>query len=280
MQLLILTDFVSVYGLNYFEKSMEALAMLTQYRIATAEFAVRPFIEKYKDKMLDEMKNWAKSDNVHIRRLASEGCRISIPWGKKLEYIKNNPMKVIPILELLNSDSEEYVRKSVANNINEISKISPHIVIDLVKSWHGKSKETNWILKDGCRTLIKKGNNEIMNLLGLNTHPKAKINMLSIESKSLKKGEDLIFSFNLTNDSGEQSKIIISYEIIYPQLNGKARSKIYKLSERTCSEGTINIKRKQKLTDTSGLKISPGIHYIYILLNGTKMANDEFNVKE
>ena len=104
-----------------------------------------------------------------VRRLASEGCRPRLPWAMALPNLKENPAPIIPILENLKNDPARFVRLSVANNLNDIAKDNPEIVIDLVKKWKGESKEVDWIIKHGCRTLLKQGNPEVMELFGFNS---------------------------------------------------------------------------------------------------------------
>ena len=159
-------DFVEVYGQaeEYWDISMKALERFTQR--SSSEFAIRPFILKDPERVMEQMLLWSSHPNEHVRRLASEGCRPRLPWGMALQIFKNDPSKVLNILEQLKSDSSLYVRKSVANNLNDISKDNPQAVIDVVKKWSGKNPNTDWILRKGCRTLIKTANPEVMELFG------------------------------------------------------------------------------------------------------------------
>lgn len=95
-----------------------------------------------------------------VRRLASEGCRPQLPWGQALASFKQNPLPVLRILELLKADPSPYVQKSVANNLNDISKTHPELVLETARRWQGQNAITDAILKHGCRTLLKKGNPE------------------------------------------------------------------------------------------------------------------------
>jgi 3-methyladenine DNA glycosylase AlkC len=164
IQNMIFQDFVEVYGLDYFDISMEALECFTQN--CTSEFAIREFILKYEDKTMDIMTLWAKSKSIHTRRLATEGCRPRLPWATFLPKFQKDPTKIIKILEILKNDDEKYVQKSIANNLNDISKDNPQIVISLAKQWLGKSKSLDYIVKHGCRTLLKTRDKETLYLFG------------------------------------------------------------------------------------------------------------------
>ena len=158
--LLYFPDFVEVYGQNerHWDLSMAALERYTPY--STAEFAVRPFIIGHEARMMAQMAVWAGHDNEHVRRLASEGCRPALPWGQALNSFKEDPAPVLRILEKLKADPSLYVRKSVANNLNDISKTHPALIAQLARDWYGQSEHTDWIVKHGCRTLLKKGNRD------------------------------------------------------------------------------------------------------------------------
>ena len=136
---MIFQDYVEVYGLNDFETSMDALDSFTKQ--SSSEFAIRKFILTYPEKTLQQMILWTASDNEHVRRLASEGCRPRLPWAISLPLFKNNPNKVLEILTLLKDDESKYVRKSVANSLNDISKDNPEILKRVMREWIGVSRQ-------------------------------------------------------------------------------------------------------------------------------------------
>ena len=160
LEAMIFQDFVEVFGLDDFENSMKALEVFTID--SSSEFAIRQFILKYEEQTINQMKIWSQSPNEHIRRLSSEGNRSRLPWAIALPLFKQNPTKPLEIIELLKNDKSLYVQKSVANNLNDISKDNPHLVIKFVKENLGKTKKLDWICKHGSRTLLKKGNMEIL----------------------------------------------------------------------------------------------------------------------
>lgn len=163
----ILNNYVEQYGLDDYETSVKAIEKITQF--TSCEFVTHPFIIKYPDKMMKQMLVWSKHEHWGVRRLASEGCRPRLPWAMALPNLKKDPTPIIPILENLKNDPARFVRLSVANNLNDIAKDNPEIVIDLAKKWKGESKEVDWIIKHGCRTLLKQGIPEVMELFGFDS---------------------------------------------------------------------------------------------------------------
>ena len=163
----ILNNYVEQYGLDDYETSVKAIEKITQF--TSCEFVTHPFIIKYPDEMMKQMLVWSKHEHWGVRRLSSEGCRPRLPWAMALPNLKKDPTPIIPILENLKNDPARFVRLSVANNLNDIAKDNPEIVIDLAKKWKGESKEVDWIIKHGCRTLLKQGIPEVMELFGFDS---------------------------------------------------------------------------------------------------------------
>ena len=152
---LVLPDFVGLYGREDFARSLDALEFFT--RFGSSEFAVREFLRLDLRRTLRVMEQWSRDENKHVRRLASEGCRPRLPWSFHLRELIADPSPVAPILENLRADSSLYVRKSVANHLNDITKDHPAWVLERIGGWDLANEHTAWIAKRALRTLIKKG---------------------------------------------------------------------------------------------------------------------------
>ena len=185
-------DFVEQYGMDDFDTSMLALEKLTAG--SSSEFAIRPFIVKYPEQAIARLKLWAKSDCEHIRRLASEGCRPRLPWAMALPLFKKNPTEVLEIILPLIDDESLYVRRSVANNLNDISKDNPKMLIDIAKRYLGKNKNIDWVIKHACRGLLKQGERETLKLFGY-TNAKHVSVIDFISDSKVELGERIDFKF-------------------------------------------------------------------------------------
>ena len=188
--------FVELYGMDHYEDSINALEHFTEN--SSSEFAVRPFIKQFPNKMMAQMNLWAESTNYHVRRLATEGCRPRLPWAMALPEFKKDPRPILPILEKLKNDDSEYVRRSVANNLNDISKDNPEIVLEIARKWLGSTKETDWVIKHACRSLLKQGQPEIMALFGFAKPDHIEIQNFKVQ-KQAEMGKDVAFSFTLAS---------------------------------------------------------------------------------
>jgi len=269
---MIFQDYVEVYGLNEFEISMEALKCFTLN--SSSEFAIRQFILKYPHATMEQMKRWTKSDNHHVRRLASEGCRPRLPWAIALQEFKKEPREVLKIIDILKNDKSEYVRKSVANSINDISKDNPHAVKKLTKEWIGMSEDIDWILKHGCRTLLKQSDKEILNLFGFN-----EVNNIDILDfhmpNNIRMGEELLFSF-LLKSKEQLGKLRIEYAIDFLRQNNKYNKKVFKISEGIFTKKSKTISKKYSFKPISTRVYYKGLHELSILINGIEIIKKKF----
>lgn len=279
LQGLIFPDFVQVYGIDHFNSSLNALEEFTKY--STAEFAVRPFIEKYPNEMINQMLIWSKNKNEHVRRLSSEGIRPKLPWAKPLKFLIEDPLPIFPILENLKNDSSEYVRKSVANNLNDISKSHPNIVIDITNKWKGKSVDTNRMIKHGLRTLLKKGDLRALSIFKFDEPENVNVVDLEVTKPQLKIGDDFSFSFKIINESNIDKKIRIEYKIGYVKANNSISKKVFQLSELILkSNQAKNFKRKHSFKDLTTRKHYPGKHQLIIVVNGVEKQAINFVLKQ
>lgn len=270
-----LPDYVETYGLNHFATSLKTIELVTQF--VSCEYAVRPFILKYKDRMMKQMLNWSKHKNHHVRRLASEGSRPRLPWAMAIPELKRNPNPILPLLENLKKDSSEYVRRSVANNLNDIAKDHPSIVIGIASKWKGISNGTDVIIKHGSRTLLKQGNTEILKYFGLSNNTKLEVSKLKVITSKVKIGNDLLFSFEAINGSSKKQIIRLEYAIYYLRQNGQHSKKVFKISERTFEpQEKAVVTKKQSFRIITTRKFYTGQQKLSIILNGHERVFDKF----
>lgn len=269
--------FIELYGQEekYWDISMDAFKRYTPY--ASCEFAVRPFIIHHEERMMKQMYNWTRDENECVRRLASEGCRPALPWALAIQSFKKNPTPILPILEQLKQDFSIYVQKSVANNLNDISKTHPAIVTRLVKDWYGKDKHTDWIVKHGCRTLLKKGNREVLHLFGYRDDAYIDIVEFKLQKASVSLREDMVFSCTIS--VRDTTNIRAEYGIDYKKANGKHNRKIYRISETTVKKNQMkSYTVTHSFTDLNTRKYYPGMHTIVLLINGVEHCKSDFEL--
>ncbi|WP_289658417.1 DNA alkylation repair protein [Flavobacterium panacagri] len=269
-------DYVEMYGLEDFETSKKAFVSVTQF--ISCEFAVRPFILKYKEQMIDEMIKWSLHENHHVRRLASEGSRPRLPWAMAIPFLKKDPSSILLILENLKNDPSEYVRRSVANNLNDIAKDNPQIVLEIACKWKGHSKETDGIIKHGCRTLLKQGHPEILSHYGLESS-NIELSSFEIKTPTVKIGDYLQFQFHLNNKNEEPKTVRLEYAVHYKKAKGHLAKKVFKISEKIYHPNQmIKIERNQSFKLITTRVFYTGIHQLSIIINGTESEVLEFEL--
>jgi len=274
---MIFPDYVEQFGLNDPKTSVPALMLFTQY--GSSEFAVRPFIIKYPEILMPELLKWAKHKNHHVRRLASEGSRSRLPWAIALPEFKRDPVPVLKILEVLKADESEYVRKSVANNLNDISKDNPAIAFETAKRWYGKNKNTDWIVKHGLRGLLKKGNTEALKLFGWHGSKGIETSGFKLSSTKVPNGGKFEFSFAVTPVKPVNENVRLEYTIDFLTSTGKTGRKIFKITEGKLEKGkTYNFRRKHSFKDLTTRKHFKGRHKIAIIVNGEKAVEKDFYI--
>jgi len=273
-----LPDFVEVFGQGeaHWELSIAAMERFTPH--ASAEFAVRPFIINHEERMMAQMYAWAQHADEHVRRLASEGCRPALPWGQALKKYKEDPTPVLRILTQLRTDPSPYVRKSVANNLNDIAKTHPDVVTQLAQEWYGTHKHSDWIVKHGCRTLLKRGNRAVLALFGYDDTTSVSVEDFALQTPSVALGEDLNFSFVLCTQ--QATKVRLEYGIDYVKATGKHSRKIFQISESSLKgQQKKQYHKKHSFKDLSTRKHYPGPHAITLIVNGEQQGTLEFEVE-
>jgi len=270
-------DFVEVYGREeqHWELSMNALENFTQK--SSSEFAIRTFIMSDPERAMRRMTVWAEHSNEHVRRLASEGCRPRLPWGQALPMFKEDPTPVLSILELLKADPSLYVRKSVANNLNDITKDNPTLVLETARRWIGINPDTDWIIRQGCRTLVRKANPEVMELFGyaISTDevPLTTSASISVQPSALKIGDSCEIQYALDIREGEPLHVRIEYGIYFIKANGKPSRKLFLLSDKTVPGSTrLTGTRRHSWADLTTRRHYPGHHKIVLQVNGIEVA--------
>lgn len=271
-------DFVGKYGLDHYDRSIKALYQMTKR--FTAEGAIRPFILKYPKQTLSILADWAEDENCHVRRLVSEGTRPRLPWTMQLKPFVENPRPVLRLLEKLKSDPELMVRRSVANNLNDIAKDHPDMVVKTLGRWRKITNEgTQWIIRHAARTLVKQGNREVLAVLGYSPKIDIAVSKIKFDKPVVKIGGELNFSFEITSTSGQSQNLVIDYIIHHVKASRKLAPKVFKLTQRIFKSGeTIQIAKKHSFRLITTRKYYAGKHALEIQVNGVKYGKTEFEL--
>lgn len=284
------TDFIQTYGLDHPRESLRALSQLTE--LFTAEFAVRPFVIRDPKATLAFLETCATSPNVHLRRWASEGTRPRLPWGERLNIFIQKPELTLPILETLKNDDEIYVRKSVANHLNDISKDHPQLVVKLLKRWNLEAKaaqtgigapdnvaKIRWITHRALRSLIKKGDPQALAAIGVSNKAQVKVTSFGVGKKAFKVGEKITIEFSLHSLASKNQRVVVDYIIHFMKSNGSTTPKVFKMKTLDLkAKDVLRIEKRHHLKKVSTRRFYSGAHALEIQVNGVIHARAEWKL--
>ncbi len=273
--------FVEKYGINDFKTSFKALKKITQ--VFTAEFGIRPFFEKNPDYIYIEFSKLIQNPCEHIRRWISEGTRPNLPWGMNVSHLKSSKYlkKNILLLNQLINDDSVYVLKSIANHMNDISWIDEKLALKTIKIWNKKIKPSNrWVLKQALRNLIKKGNQDALEILGYSSNINIETTKLKLSKINIKENEKFNISFNIKNLNKQPVNLMIDYKIFFIKANKTSSPKVFKLKSLLL-EPNINeeVSKTIHIKKVTTRKHYSGVHKIVIQINGKNYANGSFKLK-
>lgn len=262
------TVFVATYGLGDFALSMQAQHALTQR--FTAEFSIRPFLEQHPDATLRQLTAWTADPSAHVRRLVSEGTRPRLPWAPRLRQFQADPTPVLALLELLKDDPELYVRRSVANNLNDIGKDHPAVLADTAQAWlKDASEQRAWVVGHALRSAVKRGDSGALKVLGFGNTAQVALGQVQITPSRAVMGGGVALAFELTNTTTQVQAVLVDFCVHYVKASGQTSAKVFKLKTLTLQPGeTVQLGKKLSLAEMTTRKHYPGLHRVEVLLNG------------
>jgi 3-methyladenine DNA glycosylase AlkC len=261
--------FLADHGHGHFDAVMRANYEITKR--ATSEFSIRTPLRDDTDATLAVLETWVTDGNVHVRRCVSEGTRPRLPWSFRLKAFQNDPTPVLALLEQLKDDPVEYVRRSVANNLNDIAKDHPAVVVDVAKRWWTDGdKNRRRLVRHGLRTLIKAGDLGALDVLGYGPTSPAKIGDVTIEPATVRIGEKVKLECVILNPSELRCGALVDLRVHFVKANGTTSPKVFKGAELTLDAGDSAIVRKTiSVAQHTTRKHYVGEHPVDVLINGT-----------
>jgi 3-methyladenine DNA glycosylase AlkC len=270
--------FVQKYGLDDFEAAMRAQYELTKR--FSAESSIRAFLVRYPEQTYTRLLEWSRDENVHVRRLVSEGTRPRLPWAPRLRAFQEDLRPVIALLELLKDDPERYVQRSVANNLNDISKDHPDLAVAVCRRWSiDASPGREWIVRHALRSLVKKAHRGALGTLGVGRTPNVRVTGLRLVPPSVKLGGALRFSFAIVSTAKRAQELLVDYAVHFVKANGATRPKVFKLRKIVLSPAArVELGSTVSFEDMTTRRHYPGRHRIDVLINGVAHPLAAFEV--
>ncbi len=270
--------YVAAHGLEHFELSMRAQYELTQR--FTAEFSIRPYLIHHQQRTLKTLECWSTDDSVHVRRLVSEGTRPRLPWAVRLPAFQRDPRPVLALLERLKDDPELYVRRSVANNLNDIGKDNPAALIATAAHWLKNAPAPRAALvRHALRSSIKAGDQKALALLGFGGKAEVSVRGVKVEPKHARIGGKVNIAFDIINTSKRAQRVLVDLKVHYAKANGKSGPKVFKLKKIELAPGSrASFAKILSLSDLTTRRHHAGTHRVEAMLNGRAVRLGRFEV--
>jgi 3-methyladenine DNA glycosylase AlkC len=247
----------------------------------TSEAPIRPFIERHPETTYEHLRRWCTDDDEHVRRLVSEGTRPRLPWARVLRSLVDDPSPNVPLVDALVDDPSTYVRRSVGNHLNDISRDHPDLALDLARRWLPRGDGAAWAVRHGLRTLVKRGDPDALALLGVDTWAPIRLMDLTVDPASLPIGGTCTFTCTLVLDGDVPVDAIIDYRIHYVGARATSKApKVFKLTRRRLEPGIPTaLTRAHSFDHVSIRRIHPGSHTIDVQVNGRVLGSIPVDVQ-
>jgi 3-methyladenine DNA glycosylase AlkC len=272
--------FVAERGLEYFDVSMRAQYELTKR--FSAEFSIRPYIAREPERTLAVLREWALDENAHVRRLVSEGTRLRLPWASRVKWLERNPERVLELLELLKDDPTTLVRRSVANNLNDLGKLHPKLLFDTCAAWlDGASSQRRALVEHALRSAVKRGDADALRLLGFGKKPAVAVEDVQLQPETVSIGAQVVARFTLRSTARTSQSLLVDLAIHFVKANGSCSPKVFKLKRIDLpARGRVALAKTVSLAVHTTRKPRPGRHFVDVLVNGEAIRAGSFVVVE
>jgi 3-methyladenine DNA glycosylase AlkC len=271
------TEYVGLYGQHEFQRSMQLFHSLTQR--FSAEFGIRHFLLAMPDETLNVLSSWTKDKSVHVRRLVSEGTRPTLPWGIRLPTFLQDPTITFALLDALKDDEEEYVRRSVANHLNDLSKQHQEWFVGVARKWmKNASKPREKLVKHAARSAFKQGHPDILSLFGFKpvklSDPK-----LNLTTDIVEFGHGVEFEFSGSLNAAHNCQLMVDFVIHHQKANGKMSPKVFKWKTiQLKANEAFSWKKFHPMKPITTRKYYGGEHKVEIVVNGKVFASELFSL--
>lgn len=272
------TLFVAEHGLKHFDLSMQAQYELTKR--FSAEASVRPYIAHDPERAMTFLQRWTTDRNAHVRRLTSEGTRLRLPWAPRVAWLDENPDRVLALLERLKDDPSTMVRRSVANNLNDLGKLRPELLVRTAGAWLGDpSVERRSLVEHALRSAVKRGDKGALRLLGYGQAPKVALEAVVFTPKRVRIGGRAEMTFELRSTSAQRQQLLVDVAVHFIKARGTAAAKVFKLGRITLgSRERVGLRTTFSLAVHTTRVPRAGRHVVDVIVNGRAMRAGSFDV--
>lgn len=272
------TLFVAERGLDHFDLSMQAQYELTKR--FSAESSIRPYIARNPERAFKYLLAWTRDPNAHVRRLVSEGTRLRLPWAPRVAWLDAHPERVLALLDLLKDDPATMVRRSVANNLNDLGKVRPDLLTRTAAAWlETASPARQQLIEHALRGAVKRGEPDALRLLGYGRRAAVAVEDVRISPARVAIGGRVAVGFTLRSRSRTSQELLVDLAVHFVKANGRPAPKVFKVKRVVLpARGRAAFSTSVSLAVHTTRTPHPGPHAVDVIVNGTAMPAGTFDV--
>jgi len=270
--------FVAERGLDHFDLSMRAQHELT--RRFSAESSMRAYLARDPERTFRFLRRWASEPNAHVRRLVSECTRLRLPWARRVAWLDENPERVLELLEVLKDDPAPLVRRSVANNLNDLGKVRMDLLARTCARWlEGASDGRRKLVEHALRSAVKRGEPEALRLLGYGQEASVVLEDVRFQPARVRIGGRVSVGFALRSRSRRSQELLVDLSVRFVKANGRASPKVFKLRRLVIPPGgRAEFRTSVSLAVHTTRRPRPGVHAVDVVVNGRAIPAGSFRV--
>lgn len=271
------TDWVAAAGRGHPRDALGLLAVLTSR--ASGEIAIRTFLRDDPAGTMRVLRRWTGHRDEHVRRLVSEGTRPRLPWAPRVPWLDEQPGWALPLLERLHDDPSAYVRLSVANHLNDLTKLDPELAVEVAARWRDGGPHAPRLVAHGLRTLVKRGDPRALALVGADPDAAVTVEDVEVVTPRVVVGEALRFRVRVRSDHPEPARVVVDYAIDFVGAAGRRNRKVFKLRTFTLQPGEARLLEKaHRLAPVTIRTYRPGRHAVEVVCNGRAAGAVDFEL--
>lgn len=266
-------EFIGRTGLDDWEASWQAMIELTQR--LTSEFAIRPFLAADLDACLERLEALLDHPSHHVRRWISEGTRTRLPWAKAVPVLKKAQSRRLELLEALKDDESLYVRRSVANHLQDVLKDDQEAGLDVLERWSSLAlPRVDWVVKHAARGLLKAGHPRVLALYGL--HREITMKEFTVSPEFISIAGLATLETKLWHSGQDSVPVRVDYRWEGPTPGGRRFSKVFRWTDITLGAGAeVVITKAHPFLERSTRRLPSGDYSFELLVNGRSLAKRE-----
>ncbi|HEU4521596.1 MAG TPA: DNA alkylation repair protein [Thermoanaerobaculia bacterium] len=271
--------FVAERGLDHFDLSMHAQYELTKR--FSAESSIRSYIDRDPERTFAVLRRWTIDENAHVRRLVSEGTRLRLPWAPRVRWLDQHPERVLELLELLKDDASTMVRRSVANNLNDLGKVHPELLARTCAAWLSDvaTPERRALVEHALRSAVKRGDLDALRLLGFGGTAAVAVQDVAFRPSRVAIGGRVSMTFTLRSTSKKRQNLLVDVAVHFVKARGEARPKVFKLDRiELPPRGRASFETTFSLAVHTTRVPQAGTHVVDVLVNGKPYRAGSFQV--